>query len=153
MTRDLGLATVASSDEAACRVQFLGSGTTANARYSAKVREGGVVIRPCHLVLADRSTDPPEIVWRVATIATVERVGDGRVTINDGLRPPVHGDLIDARPEGERRPVAAGDTLIVRANPAEGVVEVLDIAVAGRPAHPERLHAATMPDVRRVYGR
>lgn len=152
MTGDLGLATVVSSDEAACRVQFLDSGTTAKARYSARVREGGVVIRPCHLVLADRSADPPEIVWRVATIATVERVEGGRVTSNDGVRPPVNRRLIDARPTGERCPVAAGDTLIVRANPAEGVVEVLDTAIAGRPAHPERLHAATMPDVRRVYG-
>jgi hypothetical protein len=165
---NLELATVEDATSTGCRVQYLDSSTSADARYSARVQAAGVVVRPCHLVVVDRSVDPPEVVYRSHTIAVVQRLDGESAVLNDGQRPPRTWRLIDRRPgEDQQAPFRVGDTVlveeqqasiwpgdteVVRPNRSEGVAEVLDTVVDGRPAHPERLRAVTFPVVVEIYG-
>jgi hypothetical protein len=148
---DLELATVIDPTNIQCRVQLFDEGEPTDARYAAPAQEAGVVIRPCHIVVVDRARTPREIVWRAGTIATVERMDGDRVTYNDGYRPPVTLRFKDERPmeEQQQTPIAVGDHVLIEGSSSEELA-VVDRVVAGRPAHPERLHAL-FPTIVEVY--
>jgi len=138
---DLELATVVDPTNIQCRVQLFDESTPTDARYDSKMQERSVVIRPCHIVVVDRGSEPREIVWRIGTMTTVERMEGETVTYNDGYRPARTVRFKDERPEDERReaPITVGDTVFIA-----GLDEltVRDRVVDGRPAHPERLRRA-----------
>ena len=65
--------------------------------------------------------------------------------------------LIDARPADERRsPLKAGDIVVTHRGRALAggalELEVLDLAVAGRPGHPDRLRTEVLPRIAAIYG-
>jgi hypothetical protein len=148
---DLELAIVIDPTNIQCRVHLLDEETPSDARYAAKAQEAGVVIRPCHLVVIDRARSPREIVWRAGTMATVERLAGETVTYADGYRPPVTARFQDKRPAEEQRdaPIVAGDGVLLE-GPTIEELAVVDRIVAGRPAHPERLHAL-FPLIAEIY--
>jgi hypothetical protein len=117
----------------------------------------------CHLVMVDRQASPPEIVYRAATLHLVVQL-DGQDAIlyrqgQDDRQDWLHraNHLIDARPDEERRsPLKAGDIVVThRGKALDGgnlELEVLDLAVAGRPGHPDRLRTAVLPRIEAIYG-
>lgn len=138
---DVELATVVDPTNIQCRVQLFDESTPTDARYTPKMQERGVVIRPCHIVVVDRGNDPREIVWRIGTVTTVEKMDGETVTYNDGYRPARTVRFKDERPENERweTPITVGDKVFIA-----GLDEltVRDRVADGRPAHPERLRMA-----------
>lgn len=163
----LALAAVLAGDTTGCHVQFLDDGTFADARYTAKVQEladhHGLRFGYGHLAMVDRQAEPPEIVYRAGGYHLVVRLaGREAVLYRPGLddgQDWLHRAhrLVDARPDEERRtPLKAGDTVVTHRGTIldDGTLEldVLDLAVAGRPVHPERLHAATLPRIGAIYG-
>jgi hypothetical protein len=148
---DLAWATVIDPTNIQCRVQLLEERQPSDARFAARLQEAGVVVRPCHLVVVDRSRTPREIVWRGGTLATVERMDGESVTYIDGYRPPRTVPFKDERPPEERRttPISVGDRVLIEgASPAE--LAVVDRIVDGRPAHPECLRAI-FPRIVEIY--
>src|SRR5436305_5199496 len=100
---DLAWATVIDPTNIQCRVHLLDESEPSDARYAAQLQEAGVVVRPCHLVVVDRSRTPREVVWRGGTMATVERMGGESVTYNEGYRPSRTIFFKDERPPEERQ--------------------------------------------------
>lgn len=139
---DLELATVVDPTNIQCRVQLFDERAPTDARYDPAMQERGVVIRPCHIVVVDRSRDPRMIVWRLGTVTTVDKIEGEMVTYNDGYRPARTVRCFkDERPEYERRegPITVGDRVFIA-----GLDElaVRDRVIGGRPAHTERLRGA-----------
>ena len=77
-THTLALASVEDAHNIGCFVRLFGESEARRAHYSAAIQAGGVVIRPCHLVVVDTSRDPFEVVWRIATRGTITAL-TGRV--------------------------------------------------------------------------
>jgi hypothetical protein len=164
---NLALAHVLAATEAGGHVQYLDEQTFADAAYSARVQElvehRGLRFGPCHLVMVDRQASPPEIVYRAATLHLVVQL-DGQDAIlyrqgQDDSQDWLHrtNRLIDARPAAERRiSLKAGDIVVTqRGRLLDGgalELEVLDLALAGRPGHPDRLYTASLPEISGIYG-
>ena len=136
----LALAYVEDAHNVGCIVRVLGEEAPRRAWYSAAIQEGGVVIRACHMVAVDRGRDPLEVVWRVGTRGTIERLEGDQVTLDLGYRRltiPVR----DERPEEERStPLAVDDSVLLQGSPLEEV-RITDVFVNGELAHPWRLQA------------
>jgi hypothetical protein len=144
----LALAYVDDAHNLGCTVRVFGEEARRRARYSTAIQEGGVVIRACHLVAVDLSHGPLEVVWRVGTRGTVERLEGDQVTLDLGYRRltiPVR----DERPEEERRtPLAVGDSVLLQGSPVEEA-RIMDVLVNGELAHPERLQAHVLRAIER----
>ena len=145
---DLELATVERVTNVNCLVRFPGAGRLTEAHCSKMIQNNYIMIQPRHVVVVDRSRTLMEVVWRVATMATVTAIDGGTITYNVGhaggpLRATNTVPLHDLRPEEERRtPLARGDEVVIGRGPEKGVPAILDSAVDGRPAHWERHHGA-----------
>jgi hypothetical protein len=164
---NLALAHVLAATGAGGHVQYLDDQTFADATYSAQVQElveqQGLRFGPCHLVMVDRQASPPEIVYRAATLHLVVQL-DGQEAIlyrqgqDDRLDWPHRTQrLIDARPAEDRRAsIRPGDIVVThRGRLLDGgtlELDVLDLAAAGRPDHPERLRAEVLPRIEAIYG-
>ncbi len=141
-TRTLALASVEDAHNIGCFVRVFGEDEPRRAHYSRAIQTGGVVIRPCHLVVVDTSRDPLEVIWRIATRGKVVALGDEghEVTLDLGYQ-RVTLPLVDARPADEQAtPLAIGDEVVLRGSLREQAT-IVDRLVNGQPAHPERLQA------------
>ena len=163
----LALAHVLAATRAGCHVQYIDDQTFADAAYSAQVQElveqQGLQFGHCHLVMVDRQASPPEIVYRAATLHLVVRL-DGQEAIlyrqgQDDRQDWPHRPqrLIDARPAEDRRsPLKPGDIVVTHRgrllDSGALELEVLDLAVAGRPGHPDRLRTEVLPRIAAIYG-
>jgi hypothetical protein len=138
----LELATVEDATNIGCRVRFFGATTWTATRYATKIQEAGVVIRNCHIVVVNCDRTPPEIVWRVGTVATVVGLDDDAATYDDGIRSPQTVAFVDRRPQEEQQaaPIAVGDRVLIQGHSTDQLF-VADRVVNGLPTHPERLHA------------
>lgn len=135
----LQLASVNDAHNQGARVQVLGEAHTAQASYDANLQMGGVVIRPCHLVIVDTARQPWEIVWRIGTRGIVRALDEQTLTLDLGYR-SITLPLDDRRPDDEKlhAPLAVGMEVLLRGK-LEGA-SVADIFLDGEPAHPERLN-------------
>jgi hypothetical protein len=150
---DLELGTVERATNLTCLVRLVGANRLTEAHYSKMIQSNFIQIQPRHVVVVDRSRTPMEVVWRVGTMATVVAVDGETITYNVGaaggpLRATNTGPLRDARPLEERlAQLERGDEVMIGPGPEKGVPAILDSATDGRPAHPDRLRAATFPKV------
>lgn len=139
---DLELAIASSCANTGCQVQFVDSGVRADAAYSELVIEHHITINPGDLVVVDRGTSPPQVVFRLV-LAQVERVEDGQIFTNAACghsqpQTPAKGLEVD---------VAPGDWVFI----AFGKVH--DVSVNGCPANPGRLRTAFFPMIQAMYRR
>jgi SAM-dependent methyltransferase len=140
---DLQLAIASSCTGTGCQVQFLDSDVRENARYSEPVTDYGIVVRPGDLVAVDRSSSPPQVVFRWK-LAEVERCLEGGAILVDSRR----GDSRRlSRAEGLESEIVEGDKVFV----ASG--EVQDVCIDGLPGNPPRLSAASFPAIEAMYRR
>ncbi len=140
---DLELAIVSSRADRGCQVQFVDSGVRADAGYSELVVEHRIAVNAGDLVAVNRTSSPPQVVFRLP-LAQVERVEeDGHILIN-----AVCGDF---------KPHTPAENLDVDVSPGDRVFvafgKVHDVAVDGRPANPERLRATFFPVIQSMYQR
>ncbi len=135
----LQLASVKDAHNQGARVQILGEAHTAQALYDANLQAGGVVIRPCHLVIVDTARQLWEIVWRIGTRGVVRALDEETLTLDLGYR-SITLPLDDHRPDEEKlhAPLAVGMEVLLRGKLEEA--SVADIFLDGEPAHPERLN-------------
>jgi hypothetical protein len=135
----LALASVEDAHNQGAIVRVFGDSQPAQALYDIDLQAGGVIIRPCHLVVVDRSHNPWEIIWRIGTRGIV-RVHDRQMlTLDLGYR-ILMTPLRDGRPDVERTtPLDAGTEVLLQGKLDEAIVS--DIFIAGELAHPERLKA------------
>ena len=153
---NLELAIAKSCSSSGCKVQLLNDSSVIEARYSAPVHNT-VKIRPRELVAVDVSADHPEVVYRVARLGAVERlegdrVGVLRLNAAGEVMVDQHGTRVHYVPptEGLDATFSPGDEVFFTAG-AEG--ELLDVAVDGRPAQPERLRAKFFPRIIELYAK
>ena len=138
---DLELALVLSCDETGCLVQYLEGGEPLQTIYSAAVKDR-IRIRRRQLVAVDRSSDPPQSVWRWQQAKVLEVraahvvVGARSICVEARVRRP---DL--TLPVGERVWVAGT---------ADGP-HIFDRVVNGRPEHPDRFRQEAFPLVEAEY--
>lgn len=135
------LALVVDAHNIGCVVRFIGERTTHRAQYAEAIQQHGIVIRTGHLVVVDRRHDPLAVVWRTAsTVATVEALADGRITLDLGYR-TLETLFIDERPAEERaRPIQVGDRVLLNGSPLERAA-ITDVLIDGEFSHPERAQA------------
>jgi hypothetical protein len=153
---NLELAIVISGSPSGCLVQYLGQTEPVQAEFSAPVRDR-IRIRREQLVVVDRDVTPPQIVWRLFH-GKVHAVDGERVTVSrlDGDVEHVGGNglmlgLVAPGP-GFESPVAVGDVVFYEHGRTAGDAgELHDVALAGRPAHPERLRARLFPKIVETY--
>ena len=132
----LAIAFVEDAHNQGAFVRMLGEMQRTQALYDAVLQSNGVVIRPCHLVVVDRSRYPWEIVWRIGTRGIV-RANDGQMlTLDLGYR-VITIPLRDERPDKDSKSLAVGDEVLLRGHLDQAVVS--DRLVGGEPAHPELL--------------
>ena len=150
---DLALATVERATNLTCLVRVIGEGRLTEAHYAKMIQSNFIQIQPRHVVVVDRSRSPVEVVWRVGTMATIVTVDDETVTYHVGaaggpMRAVNTVPLHDARPLEERLiPVERHDEVMIGPGPEKGVPAILDGALDGRPAHPQRLAEAAFARV------
>jgi hypothetical protein len=137
----LELAIVQSCSDTGCRVQPLDSGEILTADYSSAILQYQIRIIPHQLVIVNRGITPPQIVWRW-TRATVAGVSDERVELrhDDGRQ------LWAKRASDLDTPLQVGDRVFLTGF-QEGDWTVVDVAIEGKPAHPDRLSAALFPTI------
>ena len=136
----LGIASSCTST--GCQVQFLDGDVRVHVGYSDPVVNYGITIRPGDLVAVDRAPDRPLVVYRWI-LARVERVEHGRVYADDACTSSEPLTLT----EDLEAEVAVGDKVFV----AYGKVH--DVAINGRPAHPEHLRESFFPEIQAMYQR
>jgi hypothetical protein len=135
------LAYVEDSHNLGCLVRYSGEFNQRRAHFSQAIQEHGVVIRSGNLVVVDEARDPVQVIWRAGSLATVQALSQGQLTVNLGYR-TLTLPLRDERPEAERmQPVAVGNRVLLRGSPIEQAA-VTDVVVDGELAHLERLRAA-----------
>lgn len=142
-------------DPTGCRVQYLDCEETGVAEYAAPVRDR-IRIRRDQLVAVDRSTQPPQIVWRLFH-GKVHAVDGDTVTVSrlDGdLEHVGDGGLLLRRvtpaPDLEA-PVSVGDVVFYEHGRDAEDGELHDLAAGGRPAHPARVGARLFPKIITTY--
>ena len=142
-------------DPTGCRVQYLDREETGVAEYSAPVRDR-IRIRRDQLVAINRSTQPPQIVWRLFH-GKVHAVDGDTVTVSrlDGATEHAGDDGLLLRrvtpvPDLEA-PVAVGDVVFYQHGKTADAGELYDIAAGGRPAHPARVGARLFPKIVAAY--
>ncbi len=140
---NLGLAVTISCTEMGCQVQWVGSGDVVTTNYSALVRER-INIRAQQLVAIDRNPPIPEIVWRWVK-ATVIEVNEGTVGIDDCMGKLGFATRVASLPLR----LSIGDEVWFCNTDQD--LEVHDLVVDGKPAHPERLLEYITPIIERVY--
>ncbi len=155
-TRTLALASVEDAHNIGCFVRVFGEDEPRRAHYSRAIQTGGVVIRPCHLVVVDTSRNPLEVVWRIATrgkiVALSDQGDDGHEVTLDLGHQRMTLPLVAARPADEQAtPLAIGDEVLLRGSLREET-KIVDRIVNGQPAHPERLQTYLAQVVARLDG-
>ena len=135
----LALASVKDAHNQGAIVRVIGEAETTKALYDAYLQSSGVVIRTCHLVVVDRSRDPWEIIWRIATRGLVHAIDAQMLTLDLGYR-VVTIPLRDGRPDSEINvPLTVGTEVLLQGKLEQAIVS--DIFLDGELAHPERLRA------------
>jgi hypothetical protein len=128
-----------------CRVQLLEADTPGTVHYSPPV-QARLIIRPGQLVALDTNPAIPEIVYRWH-YARVEQLKGANALIDDH-----HGQLIEVIPaEGLEVAPQVGDWIFVTIGGKAAPSEIFDIAINGRPAHPEYFTKYAFPKVEEFY--
>lgn len=140
---DLELALVLSCEGTGCLVQYLEGGEPVQTRFSAAVKDR-VRIRRKQLVAVDRSSDPPQLVWRWHRAEVLELRASSAVV-------GAHGVCVEVPSPGADLALAVGDEVWV-AGTAEGDC-MLDRVVADAPQHADRLRREAFPMIEAKYAR
>src|SRR5215471_15803741 len=82
----LELASVKDAHNQGAIVVTIDGTRTVQALYDAKLQAGGVIIRPCHLVVIDSARQPAEIVWRIGTRGHVHALSEASITLDLGYQ-------------------------------------------------------------------
>jgi hypothetical protein len=116
------LALVVDAHNIGCVVRFIGERTTHRAQYAEAIQQHGVVIRTGHLGVVDRRHEPLAVMWRTASsVATVEVIANGHITLNLGYR-------------------QVGDRVLLNGSLLEQAA-ITDVLIDGELSHPERAQA------------
>jgi hypothetical protein len=134
----LELATVISCSPNGCLVTPVDGRPAFETRYSALVQDQ-VKIRPGQLVAVDMEPDLPEIAWRWYQVRIVEP-DDTLVLVQERER-----QLAAAQVPGMEITGSVGDLLWVTG--MEGVWELHDQVVDGKPARPSQLREKVFPRI------
>ncbi|GCE15348.1 hypothetical protein [Tengunoibacter tsumagoiensis] len=133
----LALAWVEDAHNQGAFVRVLGETQTQRAHYDTTLQNAGIVIRPEHLVVVERSRQPWKITWRVGTRGTV-RASDGHILTVEIGRQVVTLLLRDGRPANEANlPLTPGTEVLLKGKRESEVV--IDTLSNGEPMHPERI--------------
>lgn len=138
---DLELALVLSCDGTGCLVQYLEGGEPVQTRYSSAVKDR-VRIRRKQLVAVDRSSAPPQLVWRWHRAEVLE-VRPESVVVG------AFGMCVEATPRHADLAPAIGDEVWV-AGTSE-TYYVFDRVVAEQPEHADRLRREAFPMIEGQY--
>jgi hypothetical protein len=149
---NLTLCYVEDAHNVGCFVRPVGERERHRAHYSTAIQRHGVVIRACHMVVVDRSRDPLEVIWRIGTLGTVERIDGSEVTLNLGHRTLAIPLKDDRSATEQARPPAVGDRVLLRGSPIEQAA-ITDILEGGEVLHPERLQELLTKVVERLNAR
>lgn len=142
-TQPLMLAYAVDATNVGCLVRIVGERACRLARYSEAIQSHGVVIRTGHLVVvtpdkAPSAETPLVIVWRAGTIGSIERITNGKLSLNLGYR-TVEMPYRDERPQAEQAvAIEVGEQVLLRGSPIERAV-VTDTLRDGELSHPERI--------------
>lgn len=143
MNMKLTLAVALECGPTDCRVQLVEDGSIITVAYSAPVHSRGLKIHPHQLVVLDTNPTTPEIVYRWHYNKVEELKGD-KVIIKDH-----QGQLAElVKAEGVEVSPQVGDWVFVALGSG---LEVLDIAIEGRPAHPAYFREYAFPKVEQFY--
>ncbi len=140
----LKLATVISCGPSGCQVAPLDGGPVFETRYSALVQDR-VKIRPGQLVAVDMAPVVPEVAWRWYPVRLVES-GEEVVVVQERerrLNAALVPGLVIAADVGELFWVTG----------MEGVWELHDEVLEGKPAHPSRLRDVVLPRIETLLSR
>lgn len=138
---DLELALVLSCDGTGCLVQYVDGGEPVQTHYSPAVIDR-IRIRRRQLVAVDRSSDPPQLVWRWHRTEVLE-VRANSVVIG------AHGECVEVPLLGADQALTVGDEVWVTGT-AEGDY-MLDRVVADAPQHADRLRQEAFPMIKAKY--
>ncbi len=138
MYMQLELATVISCGPSGCLVTPLAAGPAFETRYSALVQDR-VKIRPGQLVAVDMQPEVPEVAWRWYQARVVDP-DDTLVIVQERER-----QLAAAQVPGLETDSSAGDFLWITG--MDGVWELHDRVVEGKPAQPSRLREKVFPRI------
>lgn len=137
----LELAIVQSCTDTGCNVQLLDSREIIETIFSPTVIDYQIRIIPHQLVIVNRSANPPQLIWRW-TRATITNLSGSEIELrhDDGrhLRASRAPDMDTA--------LTIGDVIFLTGFKDENWT-IVDVAVDGRPAHPDRLSAALFPTI------
>lgn len=142
---NLELAVTINCTETGCQVQLVQSGDIVTARYSALVYDR-IRIRAQQLIAMDWTPPIPEIVWRWVH-ATVVEVNENSVGIDDCMGKLGYASRVGKLPLC----LSVGDEVVFCNTDQE--LEVHDLVVDGKPAHPDRLLEYITPIIKRIYAR
>lgn len=136
---DLALASVEDAHNQGAIVRVFGEPQAVRALYDATLQTAGVVIRPCHLVVVDRSRNPWEITWRIGTRGIIRSLDKHTFTLDLGHR-SITIPLRDGRPDGNlSAPLTVGTEVLLQGKLDEAIVA--DTFIDGKLMHPEYLQA------------
>jgi hypothetical protein len=139
---DLAFAVVLSCEETGCFVHYLDApDTRVWTRYSDAVQDE-IRVRRRQLVVVDRATEPPQIVWRWIRAEVLE-VRAGRAVVG------AFGICDELAPRNPDMKLEKGDAVWVGSNGKEKLIQ--DAVQSGGPAHPDELAAAAFPAIEAWY--
>jgi hypothetical protein len=143
MKMNLELAVTIDCTETGCQVQWVSDDKVISTNYSALVLDR-IRIQKQQLVAIDTSPLIPEIVWRWVRAIVLE-VNDESIGIEDCLGQIEFASRVSELPLS----LAIGDEVWFCNTDRE--LEVHDLIVNGKPAHPDQLIEYITPIIKRVY--
>ncbi len=140
---NIELAVTTSCTETGCQVQLVSNDKVISTHYSALVLDR-IRIRKQQLVAIDSSPPIPEIVWRWVRAIVLE-VNDESIGIDDCMGKIAFASRVSTLPLS----LSIGDEVWFCNTDQE--LEVHDLIVNGKPAHPNQLIEYITPIIERVY--
>jgi hypothetical protein len=143
MKMNLELAVTINCSETGCQVQLVSNDKVISTHYSALVLDR-IRIQKQQLVAIDTSPPIPEIVWRWVRAIVLE-VNDDSIGIEDRMGQIEFASRVSILPLS----LSIGDEVWFCKTDQE--LEVHDLIVNGKPAHPYQLIEYITPIIERVY--
>lgn len=140
---NLDLAITINCTDTKCQVKLVSNGEVITTKYSALV-QGRIQIQPQQLVAIDNSQSHPEIVWRWVRAVVLE-VNENTIGIEDRMGKLGFASRVATLPLN----VSIGDEVWFCNTDQE--LEVHDIIVNEKPAHPTLLLKYITPIIDRIY--
>ena len=140
---NLELAVTVNCTDMSCQVKLIRSDEVIQTKYSDLVHDR-IRIEPQQLVAIDTSLQIPEIIWRWVRAIVIE-VNDSSVGIKGGSGKVDFASRVAELPLN----LSIGDEVWFCST--DQALEVHDLIVEGKPAHPRRLLEYITPITERVY--